>query len=138
MWPSRGWHGAFDDNNNNGDNDGGSDNDGGGDDDNSVRPASPLTENSLYCESVHGLGDEAGSQLSDEADDVDWAAHSNNDYTDNASDSDDGPEDRRARQAGSNEHTADDEDDEVEQEQHTGAAASRLKMAWDKRCTCGT
>jgi hypothetical protein len=135
--PSGGWHGAFDNDNNNGggDNDGGSDNG----DDNSVRPASPLTDNSLYCESVHGLGDEAGSiQLSDEADDVDWAAHSNNDYTDNASDSDDGPEDQRARQAGSNEPTANDEDDEVEQEQHTGAAASRLKMAWNKRCTCGT
>jgi hypothetical protein len=78
-----------------------------------------------------------GIQLSNEADDIDWAAHSNNDYTDNASNSDDGPEDRRARQAGSNEPTANDGDGEVEQEQHTKAAASQLQMAWNKRCTCG-
>jgi len=63
-------------------------------------------------------------QLSNEADDVDRAVHSNSDYTDNASNSDNGPEDRRARQAGSDEPTVNDEDDEVEQEQHTAAAAS--------------
>ena len=142
------WHGAFDDDsgdnnssdddsgdddsgdNDSGDNDSG-DNDNGGDSDgsNSVRPALPLTDNSLYSE----LGGEAESiKLSD---DIDWAAHSN---TDNASNSDDGPEDQRAMQADSSEHTVDDENDRVDQEQHTRAAAAQLKMAWNKRCTCGT
>jgi hypothetical protein len=121
--PSRGWRGAFDDD--------------GGD---SIRPASPSTDNnSLYSESVHGLGDETGSiRLSDEADDIDWAAYGTGDDTDNASNSDDGPEDRQARQAESSEHTANDGDNGVDQEQHARAAAARLKMAWNKRCTCGT
>jgi hypothetical protein len=120
--PSGGWHGAFDD---------------GGD---SIQPASPLTDNySLYFESPHGLGDEAGSiQLSDEADDIDWAAYSTNDYTENASNSDDGSEDQQARQADSSEHTADDENDGVDQDQYTRTAAAQLKMAWNKRCMCGT
>jgi hypothetical protein len=90
--PSGGWHGAFNNNNNNGsgDNDGGSDNG----DDNSIRPALLLTDNSLYCESVYRLGNKAGSiQLSNKADDVDWAAYSNNNYIDNASNSDNRPED---------------------------------------------
>jgi len=90
--PSGGWHGAFNNNNNNsgGDNDGGSNNG----DDNSVRPASPLTDNFLYYKSMHGLGNKAGLiQLSNKADNVDWAAYSNNDYIDNASDSDNGPKD---------------------------------------------
>ena len=115
------WHGAFDDS---GDNDNGGDSD----DSDSVQPATPLTDNSLYSE----LGGEAGlTQLSDN---VDWAADSN---TDNASNSNDGPEDQRARQADSSEHTADDRDDGVDQEQYTRAAAARLKIAWNKRCTCG-
>jgi hypothetical protein len=32
-------------------------------------------------------------QLSNKADDIDWAIYSNNDYTDNASNSDDEPKD---------------------------------------------
>jgi len=73
------WHGAF--------NDDSGDNDNGGDsnDSDSIQPASPLTDNSLYSE----LGGEAGLiQLSNN---VDWAAHSN---TDNASNSNNGPEDQ--------------------------------------------
>lgn len=130
MSTSGSWHGAFDDDSgegDSGDNDSG-DNDNGGDSDDSdsVRPASPLTDNSLYS------GEAGLTQLSVN---VDWATHSN---TDNASNSNDGPEDQRARQADSSEHTADDGDDGVNQEQHTRAAAARLKMAWNKRCTCGT
>ena len=53
MLTSGSWHGAFDDNS--------SDNDNGGDSDDSdsVWPASLLTDNSLYSESVYGLGDNA-------------------------------------------------------------------------------
>ena len=121
--PSGGWQGAFDDDS--GDN---------------IQPGSPLTDNnSLYSESVDGLGDEAGSiQLSDEADNIDWAAYSTSDCTDNASNSDDGPEDQQARQADFSEHTTDDENDGVDQDEYTRAAAAQLKMAWNKRCTCST
>jgi hypothetical protein len=103
------WHGAFDDDS--GDNDNGSDSDGS----DSVRPASPLTDNSLYSE----LGGEAGLiQLSNN---VDWAVYSN---IDNASNSNDGPENQRARQADSSEYTANNRDDGVDQEQYTRAAAT--------------
>jgi hypothetical protein len=100
----------------------------------SLARESPLPQLAQWLEPVLLLQEEDSA----EADDIDWATHSDNDYTDNASNSDDGPEDRRARQAGSNEPTANDEDGEVEQEQYTGAAASRLQMAWNKRCTCST
>lgn len=77
-------------------------------------------------------------QLSHEADDVDWVAYSTDNYTDNASVSDDGSEDQQASQEGHSEYAVNDQSDGVDREQHTRAAAARLKMAWDKRCACGT
>jgi hypothetical protein len=89
---SEGWHGAFNNNNNNSSGDNNSSSNNG--DDNSVRPALLLTNNSLYYKSVHRLGNKAKLiQLSNKADNVNWAAYSNNNYIDNASNSDNRPKD---------------------------------------------
>jgi hypothetical protein len=91
-------------------------------DNGSVRPTSPLTDHSLDPNS----GDELG-----EEDYINWAVHNADNRSVN--DGDDGSGDKQTRQA---ECTAEDPSDDVGPEQYTKAAAARLKMAWDKRCSC--
>ncbi len=69
---SRSWYGVFNNNS------------GNSNSSNSIRPVLPLTDNSLYSK----LGGKA--ELIKLSNNIDWAAYSN---IDNASNSDDGPED---------------------------------------------
>ena len=109
---SGGQHGAFNNNNNNSSGNNNSSSNNGNN--NSIRPVSLLTNNSLYYKSIYRLGNKARSiQLSNKADNIDWAAYSNNDYTDSASNSDNGPKDQQARQAGSNKPTTNNKDNKV-------------------------
>ena len=104
--PIADWFGAFSDAGDNG----------------SVRPTSPLTDHSLDSNS----GDELG-----EEDYINWAVYNADNRSVNNSDN--GSGDEQIRQA---EHAAEDQSDDADPEQYTKAAATRLKMAWDKRCKC--
>jgi hypothetical protein len=76
------------------------------------------------------LDPNSGDELGEE-DYINWAVYNADNRSVNDGDNESG--DEQTRQA---EHAAEDQSDDVDPERYTKAAATRLKMAWDKRCTC--